>query len=1174
MARLGGDGVIHSAAFSPDGSRIVTASFDKTARIWDAVTAKEIAVLRGHDEYVTSAAFSPDGRTVVTASADGTARIWDAATGKLLRAVRVNARPGLTGPDPVFPAAFSPDGRTVVTASQDGTAHIWEAATGKLLRAMRVNPGLEPVYSAAFRPDGKTFVTASADGTARIWDAATGNLSLTLSGNTGPVYSAAFSSDGTTIVTASQGGTARIWDAATGNLSLTLSGNTDPVYSAAFSPDGLTIVTASADNAAHLWRVRFGSKSPTPLVQAIASTASGSMWVVGKGGYAAYSEDGRSWTGKRLTSDDLIAVAAAGPNHAVALTAKNALVFLSTPTQDSIGSEQSRRPTDPIQQPQQELRQGQQPSKDGSPHAAGIDISLTGQSHLQALYFQDGSKGWVAGTDGVILVTSDSGQHWTKIYERNGLTLADLYVEPTGVGWAVGQRGQGQEVLVAANKANQAQNAGGWREMPTYLGRWYFLVGIPGLVFAGFLNLLAWRPEPPRPTDSIEEVATSDEPLSWNDPDGRNQQIVARGLSRVLRNVNTKPPLTLAVTGRWGSGKSSLMRLLMSNLRQYGGRAVWFNAWHHTDEDDLLAALFEAIRREGPPAWWSWPGLVFRARLFWIRSKRSVLNLCYLALFAGIAIVTFHIDLPGVHSEDIAEMIRGAAELLGKKVSPTWQAVGMALAGSGSVALITLWLRGKLVALPANPAKLAAALARRASLGDFSDKLSFRHRFGEQFEDACNALLTRTSPGLVVLIDDLDRCQPPDVQKILEAVNYLSSAGPCTIVLGMDRRQVEYCVGLGFKKLVEGLPDDELIYAREETSDKAGKQRAYARHYLEKLINIEVPVPALDDIATDALLLRGTTGETPDDVNGPAWLQTTKQVCTAGFQVARVGLLAFVVGILLTAGFDMWREPHLTHPTPSATPGAFTEKTTNSIQPTSGVAQGQESPLSFEPAKVELLPLPQTQELPISQRWPWWSATVLFIGVAVLFGIAAALYRERQVLRDSADFATALRWVKPLFIAIKASPRAIKRYQNRMRYLAAHLRPQFYEPDRFDTLLHWLGKRLGRQFVPPKWFEQNQQHEIREPALILLGAIELFAPNAFANPGELFVSLEHTTPGDVRSIDRTGAWSRVRDAFADKEWMPTAAEVARYATFVLVRERRLPTQPADVVAFARDPRSA
>ena len=69
---------VSSAAFSPDGSRIVTASQDGTARIWDAASGKEMAILRGHDSVVCSAAFSPNGSRIVTASADHTARIWDA----------------------------------------------------------------------------------------------------------------------------------------------------------------------------------------------------------------------------------------------------------------------------------------------------------------------------------------------------------------------------------------------------------------------------------------------------------------------------------------------------------------------------------------------------------------------------------------------------------------------------------------------------------------------------------------------------------------------------------------------------------------------------------------------------------------------------------------------------------------------------------------------------------------------------------------------------------------------------------------------------------------------------------------------------------------------------------------------------------------------------------------
>lgn len=77
MARLiGHEGTVRSAAFSPDGRRIVTASTDHTARLWDAASGNQLAVLRGHDRPVVAAGFSPDGTSVVTASTDDTARIW------------------------------------------------------------------------------------------------------------------------------------------------------------------------------------------------------------------------------------------------------------------------------------------------------------------------------------------------------------------------------------------------------------------------------------------------------------------------------------------------------------------------------------------------------------------------------------------------------------------------------------------------------------------------------------------------------------------------------------------------------------------------------------------------------------------------------------------------------------------------------------------------------------------------------------------------------------------------------------------------------------------------------------------------------------------------------------------------------------------------------------------
>ncbi len=117
----GHDSAIWSAAFSPDGARVVTASWGDTAGVWDAATGKAIAFLSGHDGRVNSAAFSPDGARVVTASSDKTARVWDAATGKAIAVLSGHD-------DQVYSSAFSPDGARVVTASQDKTARVWDVS--------------------------------------------------------------------------------------------------------------------------------------------------------------------------------------------------------------------------------------------------------------------------------------------------------------------------------------------------------------------------------------------------------------------------------------------------------------------------------------------------------------------------------------------------------------------------------------------------------------------------------------------------------------------------------------------------------------------------------------------------------------------------------------------------------------------------------------------------------------------------------------------------------------------------------------------------------------------------------------------------------------------------------------------------------------------------------------
>jgi WD40 repeat protein len=278
---------IRTAAFSPDGHEVVTASTGGTARVWNADTGQQRLVLK-HDDVVTRAEFSADGRRIVTASNDHTARLWDTSNGRELARLQHNA--------PVSQAVFSADGRQIVTASADGTARVWDATdTYDIVRSheqqqamrdaflapdlrrmklaiARVTGGMKDtvgnrelarlqqdgkVTDARFSPDGTLIVTASDDHTARIWDGATGGELARLQHSAG-VETAAFSPDGKKVVTTSQGRIAQLWDVPS-ILGRALHHDAD-VQQASFSKDGRYALTASVDHTARVWDAASGQE--------------------------------------------------------------------------------------------------------------------------------------------------------------------------------------------------------------------------------------------------------------------------------------------------------------------------------------------------------------------------------------------------------------------------------------------------------------------------------------------------------------------------------------------------------------------------------------------------------------------------------------------------------------------------------------------------------------------------------------------------------------------------------------------------------------------------------------------------------------------------------------------------------------------------------------------------
>jgi WD40 repeat protein/predicted Ser/Thr protein kinase len=252
--RLRHDGPLRMAVFSPNGGRVLTASDDGTARLWDSWTGVSLTPPLRHDDAVRCAVFDVAGQRVLTASHDGTARVWDSATG-------LQILPSMAHGSWVRRACFSPDNRRIATASRDGAGRIWDAATAQLLVTLQ---HADYVNAVVFSADGHWIATAADDHTARVWDATTGEPMTAPLRHDFFVLDVAFSPDAASIATAAHDRTARVWDVATGKERFRCSYGAN-VQTACFSPDGQRLLVAAWGGEAGLWNALSGRPFGQPF---------------------------------------------------------------------------------------------------------------------------------------------------------------------------------------------------------------------------------------------------------------------------------------------------------------------------------------------------------------------------------------------------------------------------------------------------------------------------------------------------------------------------------------------------------------------------------------------------------------------------------------------------------------------------------------------------------------------------------------------------------------------------------------------------------------------------------------------------------------------------------------------------------------------------------------------
>ena len=780
------------------------------------------------------------------------------------------------------------------------------------------------------------------------------------------------------------------------------------------------------------------------------------------------------------------------------------------------------------------------------------------ESNLNALEIIGGNNWLLVGNDGLIAKSNDGGETW---YPMSRGTFSWLGAAPLSV----------EELLAEAELLAEDKNAdaAGYRKFPA---PWYWLVCCLMIIY-GISFFLRKGPNPELPQEeSIADLLASDRPLRPGDPDPLGYNAIACGLSRFMRNPSTEPPLTLAITGVWGSGKSSLMNLLYYDLKKFGFTPVWFNAWHHQKGEQLLASLYANIRNQAVPGLFSFSqlipvGLMFRINLLFRRGvKHWLVTVVLIGVFAASAtyLLTHH-DSSSLSVNKITEAL----------ATPGFNWDTLLIALFGNVAPLMALLQA-LRAFGMNPLSLMTAQGDRQAQARVDP--SARQQFAREFNEVAKSL---SLGRMVIFIDDLDRCSRENVVDILEAINFLSVSGDCYIVLGMDETWVKICINKYF-------------------GDMSDRNPGFADEYLEKMINIKVPVPQLSDYDSSRLL----AWELPqtDQEDATAIEQMWSNLKTALHPYRYFLLMVCVVMMGACFGFllDSMVRPESKPPSPQQTIATWnnveinqlslvggTPNLTLSVQENTastasagatsnwevslnateedlkkgivigklgdaktgaalvlkgkvaggaGAKDEQKTNAIASPSRIARFRIGQ-QDNSYGDYWlPLLAWFLLALGV-----VAYTMKMPVRRPRDSADFKKALEIWKPWILLNRQTPRAIKRYLNRVRYMAMRFRTEPESPS--IGLAEALSRLFHRQDVTEKDLPTSDtQFEANLVAFSAIQAVDMpWAANVV----------------DIGSVQQQDLYDLVKNKFGDQAASSDkAAELVRRLAAAIENHRK------------------
>src|SRR5450755_1469672 len=963
-------GPVRSVAFALDGTLLASGGRDRTIRLWDTAVRTSAGVLRGHEGAVLCVAFAPGRPLLASAGDDGTVRLWNPLDGAQLDELPDDARAVAFSPDgrtlasagrngkirlwnpddrtyttiaghagPVLCVAFAPGRPLLASAGDDGTVRLWNPLDGAQLDEL---PG--DARAVAFSPDGRTLASAGHDAGILLWDLA-GRPHSTALERTRRSHDVAFAPDGIHVAAAGDAGDVCVYDLAGHAGPTQLVGHTCEILSVACSPDGTLLATGDVDGAIRIWETTGGSLlrrlvADREWVRSLAFSGVGTLLAAAIGGRIRVWETTGEFA--EVTAPDLgrdlvtsVAFWPASRGQSLLVSADEGGQLATWNARD--GTLVATSP--PVGHPIVSVAIDPGEATIVGAGSDGVvrqwDLSLVARQVFTPAIHRakcvalrpDGQLLAAAGADGAIRLwnVADPGLPVTTLPGHDGVVRA-LAFSPDGTLLAsAGDDGtirlwdarDGSAIRILIDRTGVVRSVTFAPDSATLvsvgddgrINRWNAHSGAP----------IGNRRRQVRPLPSVPGIR-SDEP-SPLDLLGMDDDVEM--LATLITAASTEPPLSVALLGEWGAGKSSVMLQVQDAVKRLAARPrtdpgdnayvsnvcqVRFNAWHYSDEQvwtGLIDHLFRKLAvaaddKRTPPK----PddiraerdrlhqevrdqqqlcaeldsqhhrmsrGLAALSRTAWRNRGPLVVR----GLFTAVAFVfiTFQLLSSGLVT------VLGRAWNLGRSAQPVMDWPANSLQEEARQARERLAALEDQLAQVDAAVRLARLLKRQGDLDPYGVRrglLGQVHRDLEQLStdlerlrkerQLAGQLVPPPLERIILYIDDLDRCPPARVVEVLAAVHLMLALPLFVVIVAVDPRWLLEALHHHYRELFAPDTEGAGIFG-------PGDRPATPLDYLDKIFQIPFTVRSLsaeDAAGFLASLLGHDAADADQAAAGPA----------------------------------------------------------------------------------------------------------------------------------------------------------------------------------------------------------------------------------------------------------------------------------------------------------------